>query len=346
MAHPALKMPRAVSEPASPLSALARPLAIVAHDAGGAELLSSLLRRAGLGPGTVGGRGLRFALDGPARAVFERKLGPIPNLPLTQALDGAASLLCGTGWQAMLEFDALRGARERGMMSIAFLDHWTNYRERFVRGGLRCLPDALWVGDEHALVMARQRLPELPVALLPNPYLADLLERVVQLTTAAESRTPSRHSAGLRFLYVSEPLREAALRQHGSERHWGYTEEEALQYALERLPQLGVHIAQLVLRPHPSEAPDKYDALLARSSLPVSRGGARELLAEVAECDVVVGCNSMAMVIGLLAGKRVLCAIPPGGSACALPQRTIQMLRETVTLGERRSAAAPQGCRS
>ena len=32
----------------------------------------------------------------------------------------------------------------------AFLDHWTNYRERFLLDGSPVLPDELWVGDEHA----------------------------------------------------------------------------------------------------------------------------------------------------------------------------------------------------
>ena len=311
-------------EPAPNLASLPRPLAVVAHDAGGAELLSSLLRRAGRAALTD----VRFAIAGPARAIFERKLGPLKIQGLDEALDGAASLLAGTGWQAQLEFDALRAARERGIPSVAYLDHWTNYRERFVRGGLRCLPDALWVGDEHALVVARQRLHELRVSLVPNPYFADLRERLTQLAALAPAQDPA--VAGLRVLYVSEPLREAALRQHGNERHWGYTEEEALGFALQRLPALGQRIERVLLRPHPSEAPDKYDALLAAGPLVTARGGQRELLAEVVDCDVVVGCNSMAMVIGLLAGKRVLCAIPPGGGHCSLPQRAIEMLRDVV----------------
>jgi hypothetical protein len=40
------------------------------------------------------------------------------------------------------------------------------------------------------------------------------------------------------------------------------------------------------------------------------------------------------MVIGLIAGKRVLSCIPPEGMPCPLPQPEIEMLREMV--GERR----------
>ncbi|MGB1984427.1 MAG: hypothetical protein ACPHOH_03080, partial [Porticoccaceae bacterium] len=43
-----------------------------------------------------------------------------------------------------------------------------------------------------------------------------------------------------------------------------------------------------------------------------------------------VGCESMAMVVGLLAKKRVISAIPPGGRPCQLPQPAIENLQQLV----------------
>jgi hypothetical protein len=305
--------------PAGPAQ-LRGPLVVVAHDAGGAEVLSSLVARGGLPAGIE----VRLVLQGPARAVFERKVGVVQSSPLLQAMHDAAMLLAGTGWQSSLEYDALCLAREQRLPALAFLDHWVNYRQRFERQGITCLPDALWVGDDDALALARRVLPERPAFLVPNPYFEAMRE---ELAALAQARAPG---AGLRVLYVCEPVREPALRLHGSERHWGYTEEEALSFALAHLPALGP-IASLVVRPHPSESPAKYDAQLRGCAWPVTRGGGASLLAEMAASDVVIGCNSMAMVIGLLAGKRVFCAIPPGGAACALPQRQIGRLSELAT---------------
>ena len=318
--------------PAGPAQ-LRGPLALVAHDAGGAEILSSLVACGALPAGTE----LRLVLQGPARAVFERKLGAVQCLPLAQALHGASMLLAGTGWQSSLEFDALCLAREQRLPAIAFLDHWVNYRQRFVRHGVSCLPDALWVGDDEALALARTVLPERPAFLVPNPYFAAMREGFAALAQREQPR------AGLRVLYVCEPVREPALRTHGNERHWGYTEEEALAFALACLPTIGA-IDSLVVRPHPSEPPAKYDAQLARCAWPVTRGGAASLLQEVAASDVVIGLHSMAMVIGLLAGKRVLCAIPPGGGACVLPQRQIGMLRELDALPPPVTAESTANC--
>ena len=79
--------------------------AIVAHDAGGAEILSSWVRRQGRAAQHS------LALAGPALKVFERKLGVIENLPLDQALAKADRVLTGTGWQATLERDGLEIGR-------------------------------------------------------------------------------------------------------------------------------------------------------------------------------------------------------------------------------------------
>ena len=84
------------------------------------------------------------------------------------------------------------------------------------------------MGDEDALALAGERLPSVPATLVPNPYFADLRERLAQLGRSA----PRQTSAGVRVLYVCEPVREPALRQFGDERHWGHTEEAALQFAL------------------------------------------------------------------------------------------------------------------
>jgi hypothetical protein len=295
-------------------------LAIVAHDAGGAQILSSYLRRQG--------REYRdacvFALAGPARGIFESKLGPLASTNPEAAVTASASLLCGTGWQTDWELRAIGAARQARKRSAAFLDHWVNYRERFTRGGQLQLPDEVWVGDEIALELARTQLPEVPARLLENPYFLDVREQLEALPRRAA------RSGGQRVLYLCEPVREHALKQYGDERHWGYTEEDALRYFLDHLQVLGKSVASIVVRPHPSEAAEKYEPLLRDVGLPVRFSTETDLLADIADSDIVVGCNSMAMVIGLLAGRRVVCCIPPGGRPCVLPHDRIEQLTRLV----------------
>ena len=78
---------------------------------------------------------LRLYLAGPAKKLFLNRLGASAHFvsTLEEALDGAQVLISGTGWESDLEFVARRLARQRGIPSVAVLDHWLN-RERSARG--------------------------------------------------------------------------------------------------------------------------------------------------------------------------------------------------------------------
>lgn len=288
-------------------------LAVVSHDAGGAEVLSSYIRQRGLS--------CIYVLDGPALQVFGRKLGAIQTTPLATAIGQASSLLCGTSWQSDLEFNALGLAREAGKHSVAFLDHWVNYSERFTRGTEVRLPDEIWVGDGIAQNIAQAAMPGVAVRLVDNPYFSDIRS---ELGGLVRSHPPASDS--LSVLYVCEPVREHMRRQFGNERHLGYVEEEALTHFLGHINSLNKPVSRVVVRPHPSEARDKYDWAQAQCPVPLVRGGRQTLMQEIVDCDVVVGCESMAMVVGLLAGKRVISCIPPAGRPCVLPYPEIERL--------------------
>lgn len=297
-------------------------IGVVSHDAGGAEVVSSYLRRHGLG--------YVATLGGPATRVFARKLGPVVASDLGDTIRRSTWLLCGTSWQSDLEWRAIGLAREAGKRTVAFLDHWVNYRERFERDGETYWPNEIWLGDDRGLDMARKLFDglDLTLRLVPNPYFADIREEL----RSAESRLGMRASCGTgRVLFVSEPIAEHALLRFGNERHWGYTELEAVAYFLENASALGVGAERVVLRPHPSESAGKYASFIDAYPGQLLLSDGRGLVDEIAECDVVVGCNSMAMVIGLLARKRVLSCIPPGGDRCVLPQKEIESVCDLLT---------------
>jgi hypothetical protein len=294
-------------------------LAVISHDAGGAEILSSYVCQQGLN--------CLFVLEGPARKIFERKLGAIEICDLEEAIRQSTSILCGTSWQSDIEFTALRLARSLGKRSVAFLDHWVNYRERFIRSDETFLPDEIWVGDAMAETMAKNVFPATTIRLVENPYVHDIRQYL-----AAVQAQCLPISDRISALYVCEPVREHALLRFGDERHWGYVEEEALRYFLANVTALGRPIERILIRPHPSEPIDKYRWAQHEFDLPIEAGGARALLEEIAGSDVVVGCQSMAMVVGLIAGKRVISCIPPEGTPCALPHIEIERLQDLLKM--------------
>ncbi|MCE5181776.1 MAG: hypothetical protein ABFD51_13360 [Anaerolineaceae bacterium] len=288
-------------------------IAIVSHDAGGAEILSSWLRRCE--------EPYCLVLDGPAKDIFQRKIGVSLSIPLSEAIKQSDWVLCGTSWQSNLERQAIARAKAAGKRSVAFLDHWVYYEVRFQDQGVAVYPDELWVGDMEAKRIAQTAFPGLPIVLKSNPYFEDLQIEFEKI------KISPLNSKQCSVLYVCEPIREHALLQHGDERYWGYTEEDALRFFVKNINVIGCTVSKIKIRPHPSESKTKYDWIGWSTSLTIEIGGDKTLLEETAEADVVVGCESMAMVVGLLAKKRVISSIPPGGKSCSLPQPEIEHLQ-------------------
>ena len=296
--------------------ALSTPIAVVAHDAGAANLLAEWTPYLGAP--------LRTCLSGPAATAFRRRRPEIALLPLPDALDGAALVLTGTGWGSHLEHEARRLARLRGIESIAVLDHWVNYRQRFSRGGLEVLPDLLIVTDADAERVARESVPEVPITRWPNLY----LER--QLATICESDARRAAHVPQRLLVVTEPLHN---RWSGDGRLAG--ELLAINYLFDNLAALSVdpRTVEIRIRAHPSEPPDKYQAAcVARPSLHIDFSDRGELADDIAWADTVAGCESYALVVALAAGRRTICILPPAAPQCRLPHQDLLHLKRIVSV--------------
>ena len=287
----------------------------VAHDAGGAEIVSSYVRQH---PGDW-----VYCLDGPARAIFERKLGPVVSMPLEAAVQQGSWVLTGTGWHSDLEWRALGIARHLGKKSAAFLDHWTNYVMRFDRRGVVHLPDELWVGDRYAEAIAKKSFRASHVSLMPNPYLVDAIREIELASGSASGRRDAPQ-----ILYVSEPIREFA---EQSGKPWGYDEFDALRFFFRNVNRVAPNVRKITVRPHPAEPPGKYDSLLREYPiLPVALSHSSPLTEDIAAADVVVGCETMALVVALGAGRRVISCVPEGGKPCSLPHNDIEHLTRLV----------------
>lgn len=295
------------------LDALPAPVAVVCHDAGATNLILGWVRSVGRALPM-----LAVVAEGPARMLWQAQSPSTPLTTLEAALDGAGCLLSGTGWASELEHSARMRARALGISVVAVVDHWVNYRQRFVRDGVECLPDVIWVGDAYALAIARAEFPGLQVQAYLNVYLADQVEAV------RRSARPSGHPEGRHVLYALEPIRQA----------WAADdprpgEFQALDHFLEKLPALGLdRNTEIRLRPHPSDTPGKYDKWIAAHRDHNLCLAPDEPIADaVAWSDWVVGCESFVLIIGVAAGRRVLSTLPPWGHLCRLPQTEILHIR-------------------
>lgn len=290
------------------LPVLPERIAVVCHDAGGANMILSMLETL-----PAHAHQLHFFMQGPAEKLWRMRFPDAPAAcNLDEILEQADVLISGTGWASDLEYEARVQARARKLSSIAVLDHWVNYAERFVRDGQTVLPDQIWVCDSEANGIAKQSFPTVPVVQLPNFYLQEQVRSL-----------PAASAAPDELLYVMEPARS----------NWGGDtagEFQALDFFISMLPQLHItHETAIRLRPHPSDPPGKYAGWLAgHAHLNVSMDDSRDLHAALARARRVAGCESFALVVALAAGRQVYCTLPPWAPPCRLPHKGLIHLKD------------------
>jgi hypothetical protein len=290
---------------------------VVAHDSGGAEVVSAWVKR-------QAGNEFSYLLDGPAVNIFRRKLGTLPICKFECVTDCVRSsdwVLTATGWGSDLEKHVIEIARRENVRVVSYLDHWTSYQERFQLDGRLILPNEIWTGDRYAHELAQAAFPGHPVRLVPNLYFEEMLQQI-EASTLSGDRTEK-----IRILYVTEPISVVAAKKHGDPRFWGYTEFEALEGYLDYLCHQAVSVEEIILRSHPSEPAGKYVATIEkyRDRFRIAESH-QTLVQDCARADWIVGCDSMAMVIGVLAAKKVFCCIPKGGPPPSLPYPEIVRL--------------------
>ena len=142
-------------------------IAVVSHDAGGAELVSSWI--------AAQDEEYYLVLDGPAKDIFELKLGKVNVMPLEESIFRSDWVLCGSSWQSKLELTAIQISKLMGKKCVSLFDHWANFSERlYLAGGQICVPDEIWVVDKYAEEIARQEFPTLRIRRIRNHYFEEL----------------------------------------------------------------------------------------------------------------------------------------------------------------------------
>lgn len=284
-----------------------RPFGVVCHDAGGTNQIIAMLKEYSWTPEWV-------VAKGPANAIWRQSFPDAFSVTHFSWLEDAVGIITSTGWASDLEHKARKLAGGMGVLSVAVMDHWTNFSERFVRHGQQVLPDEFWVMDEYAEQIVRSTFPCKPVVLHEDCYARHELMRIAPL----DGQTP------LSLLYLLEPIRS----------DWGRPEPgefQALRFFLERLPVLDLPLGtKILLRLHPSEEPGKYAAFMREEGPFPVQLATGSLTEELSRCRWVAGCQTYAMTIALRSGRQVFGSLPPWAPSCVLPHQGITHLKDMM----------------
>lgn len=213
----------------------------------------------------------------------------------------------------MHELRRIRAARTRGIRTVSVLDHWINYRQRFVLEGELVLPDVIAVMDEQARnAMLSLGFPSDVVVVTGSPALEELAHGL-DLTPSdarARLRAMAPGADGQLVVWVSQPLASGL-----SERELGFGSASTFtRFAtvLERVARRNGRAVDLFFKPHPREGDGPPPRTERSEFLRVHPlGSGYPPRAAALGADLVAGMHSMLLVEACLLGRPVV-SFQPG----------------------------------
>lgn len=291
--------------------------AIVCHDAGGAELVSNYVKN---------NKGKYFyVLSGPAIKIFKKNISnKIKVLDLAEAEKKTKKLLCGSSFVSKLERKAIIKFKKKKKETTVFFDHWTHYKKRLIYKKSIILPEKIWVSDKYAFSLCKSNFPKTKIVLKKNFYIENIKNEIKYKKYKNVITTKKYNN----ILYVSEPISEFK----NKIKNFNYKnslEYKTFKFFTNNIEILKMNKLKIIFRIHPLEKISKYKWLFGLG-LNIEFSKKKSLISDVLQSKIVVGRQTMALVVALAAKKKVISCIPPNEQRCCLPYKGIKELRDMI----------------
>ena len=227
----------------------------------------------------------------PAREIWIKNFGY--NNLINDSEDFVTScnlVLYGTGFPGE-EFKILKKLKKKNIPIIALIDHWTNYKERFLVNGRYIFPNTIWVLDNKAFKKSKITFNKnISIIQIPNHYLNATIKLI-----ANESEKKGN------FLYLSEPLKEKWNKSNSCN-------EDAIKFCLDKVSNgyFG-KINSFLIKPHPTQSKSYFSWINNYDfSFKVIIDNKIELSKAIGKAEFIAGCETYALVIAYKANKKLL----------------------------------------
>ncbi len=255
-------------------------IVFIAHDPGGYDVIMPIYRQISGSPGVAPA----LFLTGPAGGFDERykKTEQEALTYLNRLIRNGEDfiLVTGTSWNSSIEPEAIRLCRDHSITTIAILDYWCNYKERFRMGDDYAVPDYYFMMDDLAVREATAcGMDPSAMIVVGQPGLDKYVKRRVV-----------SYEAGKSILFLSQPL--SAI--YGD--RLGYDEYSVAEDILRAGEELGYSVN---IKFHPKETEgmrEKYGHLEVEGTLEDIAG----------EFGVVIGMSTMGLLQCCLMGIPVI----------------------------------------
>lgn len=237
---------------------------------------------------------------------------PVIQIQSTPSLDGVDTLFLGTSHPASsgyFELNCLKEAKKKGVYSIAFIDHWVNFKLRFTDVDNEFIyPNEIWVIDNKAKELAiAEGLPEQLIKVTQSPY-HTYLRQYWQSKWSGKSylSTLGIKTSGYHIVFAPDPL---SLRNKKED--LGFTEVEGLTSILRIIKKFNDLNLNLIVKSHPLQPIDVLNGVIKDMKVSnVTLIESADTLELLKAANIVIGFYSNILLDAKAIGKEVLRYFP------------------------------------
>lgn len=251
---------------------------VVSHDAGGAEIISSFIK--------INNLKCSYKLSGPAIKIFKSKIKKIPKLKNKSNIN---LIVTGTSVNNLSEINSIKYAKLKKIHSISFLDHWVNYKNRFIRNKKMTLPDEIILGDRIAFNIAKKEFnnKKVKLRLKTNEYLKNLQKF-------------KNNKSDNKIIYLSSNMDSI---------NYKCSDKYILLKSISKISKFLTKkkINEIIIRQHPSESNKKFKLtgriIKKQRNIKVSIDKSKNLSKTLSKAKYVFGHETMGLVVAKLLKK-------------------------------------------
>jgi len=177
------------------------------------------------------------------------------------------------------EYKCIKYCKKKNIKVFSVLDHWVNYKIRFIRNKKYLLPDKIIVCDNEAKKIASRIFKNL--LFMKNPNWKYIKEKFKNKNN---------------YLFVSSNYNRLKKK---------YNDAWILNKLINHLEKKNENY-NLFIRRHPTEENKKFKNFNSRSKIKIILDNNKNLISSLRNKFVICGHNSMAMVIGKICGLKTL----------------------------------------
>tara|TARA_B100000787_G_C16195519_1_gene300527 strand:+ start:3331 stop:4314 length:984 start_codon:yes stop_codon:yes gene_type:complete len=205
-------------------------------------------------------------------------------------------ILYGTGVEQITFSGIIKeNASKYNIQSIAVIDHWSNYKERFPKN---TFPDAILTFDYIAYQLAKKIFNKSNIFQIKNYYVENLYQEFI-----------NQKSFDMKYVtFISEPIKKKS--------------NSSLSYECRLVNNILKKFDEVIIRLHPSEKKDKYDELISnhKGKNIVKIDPYKESLSlTLSKSKLTIGINSYALYISYIFGIQTISCIPNTQDKKAIP---------------------------